>query len=128
MIIRFVIYGLIGWCMEIIWTGIGSLLKKDFSLASNTSIWMFFIYGMAVFLEPVIDVVIVFPVILRGGIYAVCIFATEYLTGTIMRQLNVCPWDYSDAKYSVSSVIRLDYAPVWFAVGLIFEFVHINLL
>lgn len=128
MIIRFVIFGLIGWCMEIVWTGFSSFLKKDYRLVSNTSIWMFFIYGMAVFLEPICDAVIDLHVIFRGGIYMLCIFAAEYLSGTAMKRLHVCPWDYSGSQYSVNGVIRLDYAPVWFAVGLIFEFVHFNLV
>lgn len=33
----------------------------------------------------------------------------------------MCPWDYSNAKANVDSVIRLDYAPFWLVAGLIFE-------
>ena len=110
--------------MEIVWTGLSSLLRRDYRLVSSTSIWMFFIYGMAVFLEPVCDFVTDMPLVIRGGVYVLCIFAAEYITGWVLTKLNLCPWDYSSAKFNIRGIIRLDYAPVWFVAGLIFEFVH----
>jgi len=107
--------------MEVFWTGLNALLKKDYKLSSTTSVWMFFIYGMAVFLEPVILVLQPLPLVVRGLVYALCIFAVEYVTGGFMKRVNLCPWDYSGSRYSIQGVIRLDYAPVWFTAGLIFE-------
>jgi len=121
MFIRFLIYGAMGWLMEIFWTGMGSLLQRDYKLKANTSIWMFPIYGMAAFLEPVIQLLQPYPVLLRGTIYALCIFVVEYIAGTSLKQVDLCPWDYSGARYSIQGVIRLDYAPAWFGAGLIFE-------
>ncbi len=123
MLIRFLFYGVIGWCMEIVWTGFNSLLRKDFRLISTTSVWMFFIYGMAIFLEPISKGLTAFPIYLRGGVYVILIFAVEYLTGTLLGRLNMCPWDYSGSRFNINGVVRLDYAPVWFVCGLTFEFV-----
>ena len=124
MMTKFLIYGVMGWCMEIIWTGFNSLLKKDFKLNANTSLWMFFIYGMAIFLEPTYELLIKLPFIVRGGIYVICIFFAEYVTGCLLKKVNACPWDYSDSRYNINGIIRLDYAPLWFIAGLIFEGVH----
>ena len=33
----------------------------------------------------------------------------------------MCPWDYSDAKYNIDGLVRLDFAPAWFILGLVFE-------
>jgi hypothetical protein len=33
----------------------------------------------------------------------------------------MCPWDYSGRIWNVDGLIRLDFAPFWFAAGLIFE-------
>jgi len=121
MLIRFVLYGAIGCLMEVFWTGLGALIKKDYKLSSKTSIWMFFIYGMVVFLEPIYLVTQATPIIFRGLIYMLFIFAGEYITGGFLKRADLCPWDYTHSKYSVQGVIRLDYAPVWFAAGLIFE-------
>ena len=125
MLIRFILYGAIGCLMEVFWTGLGSLINKDFKLRSNTSIWMFFIYGMVVFLEPIYLLIQPFPIVFRGVIYSLCIFAGEYITGGFLKRGNLCPWDYTNSRYSVQGLIRLDYAPVWFAAGLIFERVFV---
>lgn len=107
--------------MEVFWTGMGSLLNRDYKLKSTTSIWMFFIYGMIVLLEPIILLLQPFPIVFRGIIYALCIFTGEYIAGGVMKRVDVCPWDYSECRYSIQGVIRLDYAPAWFTAGLIFE-------
>lgn len=128
MISRFIIYGLFGWCMEIFWTGIGSLLKGDIKLTGQTYIWMFFIYGLAVFFEPIHENIGHLNIILRGGLYTVLIFIVEYFTGWVLRKvLGQCPWDYSKSRFSVKGLIRLDYAPAWFVAGLLFEKVHYGL-
>jgi uncharacterized membrane protein len=123
---RFVIYGLLGWIIEIFWTGMGSLLKGNLMLSSFTYLWMFPIYGSAVFLEPVHDNIKVLPWYVRGGIWVVIILSIEYITGWIlMSLLGSCPWDYSNVTpYHIQGLIRLDYIPAWFSAGLIFEIIH----
>ena len=120
----FITFGLIGWCMEVFWTGLGSLIRKDFRATSTTSIWMFFIYGSALFLEPVYDLLAPYPLIIRGCVYVVCIFAAEYLSGMALRRARICPWDYSGSAYSIHGVISLSFAPAWFTAGLVFEAIY----
>lgn len=118
---NFFICGLTGWCMEILFTSAGSLLKKDGRLIGQTSVWMFPIYGMAACIRPVYRVIKGLPALFRGGIYTLGIFSFEYISGTFLKKHEVCPWDYSDAKTNIDGVIRLDYAPFWMAAGLLFE-------
>ena len=125
MIITFIIYGLIGLGMEVFWTGLGSLIKKDFRATSKTSIWMFFIYGSAALFTPVINLLNPLPMLIRGLVYTSCIFLIEYSVGMLLKKLKACPWDYSASKFSIQGVIRLDYMPVWFVVGLVFEFSYL---
>ncbi|MCK8826809.1 putative ABC transporter permease [Natroniella acetigena] len=128
MIIRFVIYGLLGWCLEIFWTGLNSLIEGDLVLRSWTSLWMFLIYGLAIFLEPIYSRIKDWSIILRGGSYTLLIFIAEYLTGwLLLNAVGVRPWDYSHTPLSIGGFIRLDYAPLWFIVGLLFERLY-NLL
>lgn len=124
MILRFIFYGFLGWGLEIFWTGINSIKNGDRTLKGNSSLWMFPIYGMGIFLEPIINIMSVFPIVLRGVVYMLCIFLAEYASGMILKKYSACPWDYSFSVYSVQGVIRLDYAPVWFAVGLIYEWIY----
>ncbi|WBW96757.1 putative ABC transporter permease [Oceanirhabdus sp. W0125-5] len=122
---RFIIYGLVGWCAEVIWNGVRSLIAGDFLLVGWTSMWMFPIYGLMIFLEPIHNRIRNFPLIIRGGIYTVLIFFVEFLTGLVLSIiLGTCPWDYTDSPLSVCGVIRLDFIPVWFIGGLLFEKLH----
>ena len=123
MVKKFLMCGLTGWCMEVFWTGLGSAIKKDKKLTSVTSIWMFPIYGIAVIIEPISRHLRnkKIPSATRGLIFAVMIFATEYATVSLLKKSECCPWDYSKAKLNIKGIIRLDYLPVWFAAGLIYE-------
>ena len=124
MIIRFVIYGALGCLMEVLWTGLHALKSKDFKLSSTTSLWMFFIYGMVIFLEPFFRLMSPLNFLLRGLIYAALILAGEFLTGTLLKRANFCPWDYSTTRYHVKGIIRLDYIPAWAVAGLFFEQIY----
>ncbi|MDK2934487.1 MAG: hypothetical protein PWP27_2297 [Clostridiales bacterium] len=116
MIIRFLIYGIMGWAMEIFWTGLGSFFRGDIRLQGTTYLWMFPIYGLAVFLEPIHDNIRFMPWMIRGCIWVLIIWAIEYVTGwAIQGAVGLCPWDYSESTpYSINGFIRLDYAPAWF--------------
>lgn len=118
---KFLICGLTGWCMEILFTSTGALLHHDGRMIGQTSIWMFPIYGMAALISPIYRKLKEKPALLRGSVYTVGIFSFEYLTGSLLKKHHLCPWDYSGAKTSINGVIRLDYAPLWMAAGLLFE-------
>lgn len=118
---NFMICGLTGWCIEIIFTSLGAFRKRDMTLTGRTSIWMFPIYGMAAVIGPIYKKIKNVPMLLRGTIYSTGIFCCEYISGSLLKRHNLCPWDYSDAKTNINGLIRLDYAPLWMATGLLFE-------
>ncbi|WP_084053366.1 putative ABC transporter permease [Desulfonispora thiosulfatigenes] len=125
MLKRYVLYGLIGWIIEVIWTGLGSLLEGRWTLDSQTYLWMFFIYGFAIFLEPIHDLIRQYNWFFRGLIYMSVIFLIEYTTGYILDlAIGACPWEYAGKIYAVNGYIRLDYGPAWFGAGLLFEHIH----
>lgn len=82
---------------------------------------MFPIYGCAGFLLPLFQSLKKTSLWLRGSIYALCIFVGEFLSGGFLMKLKICPWNYSNAKWNIKGVIRLDYFPGWFLTGLLFE-------
>lgn len=121
---RYTIYGLLGICLEIFWTGLDSLLKSDYTLEGKTYIWMFFIYGLAVFLEPIHNKIRHYNIVIRGIIYMVLIFSIEFFTGLLLKLLlGVCPWNYTD-RGAIIGIITLHFIPVWFGAGLLFEKIH----
>ena len=118
---NFIHCGILGWCLEIIFTALDSFRKRQFSLKGITSIWMFPIYGMASFLAPLCRLLKGKSLWFRGFTYAGCIFLGEYLTGSLLKKKGVCPWDYSKARWNIGGLVRLDYLPNWFLAGLLFE-------
>ena len=120
---KFILCGIIGWCMEILFTGLHSLLVKDYTLAGKTSIWMFPIYGLAAVIGPLSVRLRHWPVLLRGCFYGAGIMLVEFISGSFLRLFSLCPWDYSRTPYSIFGLVRLDYFPVWVTAGLIFEYI-----
>jgi len=124
MMKNFIQCGFIGWGAELIWTSLHNRIENhDKRLMGHSSLYMFPIYGMAALLKPC-------AVRLRkkhrsrlsrGLIYMTMIFFTEYSTGYVLKKAGRCPWDYSQAPLNINGLIRLDYAPCWFALGLLYE-------
>ncbi len=107
--------------MENLWTGLNSLISGEYMLLTHTSLWMFLIYGLVVFCEPVFKLLQKKPLILRGCVYCILIFSTEYLTGRFLRIFGVCPWSYYVFSGSINGLVMPAYAPLWFCAGLFYE-------
>lgn len=113
--------GAAGWCMEVFWTGIHAARQKEWKMTGKSSLWMFPIYGMAACIGPLSKELKKVPILVRGSLYMTGIFAVEYGTGMFLKRYDMCPWDYSGSRFNYKGVIRLDYAPVWFLTGLLYE-------
>lgn len=103
----------------------------------RTSLWMFPIYGMGVLLPGIVNTADRWPhrpVCISGGgepvvflqkqavvrhsfMDMVLIFTAEYVTGTILKYFNVCPWDYSMWPDHIGGVIGWLLGPCGFAPG-----------
>ncbi|MDY5023235.1 MAG: hypothetical protein SPE99_12680 [Blautia sp.] len=118
---KFLLCGAIGWCLEIFWTGLHSLLSGEFTMMGKTSLLMFPIYGCAAVIAPVSRKLSSVPAVIRGFLYTAGIFFTEFFTGTLLRYFHMCPWDYSNSPFQYKGLIRFDYTPLWFMMGLFFE-------
>lgn len=118
---NFIRCGMYGWCMEVFWTGLHSMLRQDPKLTGVSSLRMFPIYGMASLIAPFSECLKKCRTFTRGLIYMFCFFTVEYASGTYLKKRGCCPWDYSHSPYHVNGVIRLDYAPLWFLAGLFYE-------
>ena len=120
-IVNFLLCGATGWCMEILWTGLHSLLDGQKTLTGKTSLLMFPIYGCAALIKPMYHLVGRLPLLARGSIYSAAILTGEFISGSLLKKHDCCPWDYSHARFNIRGIIRLDYAPLWMGAGLLFE-------
>jgi uncharacterized membrane protein len=125
-------YSVLGWSAEIIWTALYAVVaalrareRIDWRLAGTSYLWMFPIYGAGGLLFEVVHRQLAawsWPWPLRGVTYMLGCFAVEYVTGAFLKAVTGrIPWDYQSARWNVHGLIRLDYAPVWFAFGLLLE-------
>jgi len=128
ILMRFIVYGCTGWIIETVFTGLSSALDGDKNLKCHTYLWMFPIYGLGILLEPLHEIMRGLLWVYRGFVWVAAIFLIEYVTGWIIKLIiGECPWDYDvdgEILVSVKGIIRLDFLPVWFAVGLMFERLH----
>ena len=131
---RFLLYGVFGCCVEVVFTGIKQLYRsrfRDWSLQGRSYAWMLPIYGSAaLFFEPLHDAVSALAWPLRGLVYTAGIFLVEFVSGWLLRKFTGrCPWDYSQrARFHFRGLIRWDYAPLWFLFGLALEQLHNTLV
>lgn len=117
----FIRCGIVGWCLEIIFTAFHAFRRREMSLKGTTSLWMFPIYGSVALLKPLFYLTKKLPVWFRGLSYATIIFSGEYVSGQLLTKRQLCPWNYGQSKWHIREVIRLDFLPYWFLTGLLFE-------
>ncbi len=103
------------------WTGLHSFQLRDPKLTGISSLWMFPVYGSAAFLAPMMQKLKGLRLWKRGLIYMTFIYLGEFLSGSFLKKREMCPWDYSRSRWQVGEIVRLDYAPAWFLLGLLFE-------
>jgi uncharacterized membrane protein len=123
---RFFKYGVVGWLLEVVMTGASSVLARDTAATARTFLWMLPIYGTGgLLLERVRARVRDWPRGARAGAYLPVIYGVEFVSGLILREvLGHCPWDYRRHVRDPSRLVQPSYAPLWYAVALLFEPVH----
>jgi len=120
---NFIKCGVIGWCMEILFTSFGALRRREMNLVGQTSLYMFPIYGSAAFFKPIFLIVKKLSLPIRALFYAASIFTAEFLSGSLLSKHSVCPWNYGRHRWHINGLIRLDFLPFWSAAGLLYEHV-----
>jgi hypothetical protein len=82
MLIRFCIYGLLGWCFEVAFTAVTEKAwgrQQDWRLVGHSYLWMFPIYGLLAPLgEPIHNFMRPHFWLLRGIVYTLGIWLVEY--------------------------------------------------
>lgn len=125
MLVRFLMFGCLGIVWEVTFGAIkGIIFKRTYDLRGSSSLWVFPLYGLIAFLFP--PVAHLFGTLTwwgRGLAYMATFFVLEYVAGTLLRRVNLCPWHYPP-KYSVNGLIYLPYAPIWFLLGLGIEWIY----
>lgn len=121
-------YGCLGLLVEVFFTGAVSLYRRNWRATSQTYLWMLPIYGLGGVALEAVQNTLQWHWVAMAFVYVPLIFAFEFVSGWILKKLiGRCPWDYGNSRYSVMGLIRLDYAPFWLLVALIFHPVSVGL-
>ena len=117
---RFVVYGVAGWALDSVFVFVHSGRRRPSSLLNVP------VYGLAQPLfEPLHNRVRRRPRLQRAAAYGGGILCVEYASGRLLRRLvGRAPWDYGRARLAVGGLVRLDYLPLWAALGLGLERLH----
>ena len=121
--VRFALYGIVGWAIEVVATGSTSLFwDRHPSATARTYLWMHPVYGAGgLLLEQIDRLTSAWPRAARAAAYVPAIYAVEASAGALLRRvLGRCPWDYTGRGWHVGGLIRLDFAPAWWLVGYLF--------
>ncbi len=124
--VRFYIYGIQGFCDEIVFTALLNFISTgNTTFKGHSSLSSFFIYGLY---SLIIEHVYVFLYhkhrtkwYFRFLLYLVLIYTWEFISGWILRQFDACPWDYSDYSYNFMGLVTLEYAPAWLFANWLLE-------
>ena len=129
IVIAMLIFGVLGLGLEVIFTAVLPDKKNSkIHLWGYSSLWYLPLYMLApLFLRLSESTLSALPLLGRGLIYMVVIFACEFVAMFALRKLlgaSPSEKNYKLARWNVCGLIRLDYAPAMFLLGLIFEFVY----
>ena len=123
--VRTVFYGVCSFYFEVVWTAIyDSVDNRDQRLIGYSSVWSFFVYAMSLTnIERIYFATKDRSVLLRGSAYVVNAFAVEFIFGNLLFPIGANSWDYSKQfTYHYKGMFALEYAPLWFFGGLLFEY------
>lgn len=129
IVIAMALFAVLGLGLEVIFTAVLDA-KKDSQqhLWGYSSLWYLPLYMLApVFLNLTASVLLPLPLLLRGLIYMVVIFVCEFMAMLALRKLlgaSPSEANYRLSRWNFLGLIRLDFAPAMFAMGLTFEFLH----
>lgn len=118
----------VGLACEVVFTALCDFRKtRDLRLMGYTYVWM-----VPIYLVVYPALCILYPRVsawawpLRGAFYVALIYAVEYSSGWVLRKATgECPWErgYRGSRWSVSDLIRLDFAPGWLLAAFVYEWV-----
>lgn len=123
LIEKAMVYGCLGILIEHFFTGIGSIIRKDWSAKTTSYIWMLPIYGFTALALEGISEALPWPFYLKAFVYVPIIYGVEGLSGwTIKRLIGSIPWDYKHSAWTPAGLVNFSYSPFWFLLALSFDF------
>lgn len=127
-LMRFLIFAMMGLLLEVFFGATNNLIRMNWNLRGSSSPWMMLDYGLfGIILMPMARPLIRrgVPLPARAFLYMCIIFLVEYVSGVLFHfVLGLRIWDYTHLPYNLHGQIALYYAPAWYALGLVAEYLY----
>jgi uncharacterized membrane protein len=126
-LLRVLIFALLGLLFEVFFTDLGAMAQGKIGRHGNTSLLMMIDYGLLGIAVGPLSALLKrrrMPLALRALVYMCGIFAVEYTSGRLFTACGWTIWDYSGHKWNLHGQITLMYAPLWYGMGLVVEFLY----
>jgi len=122
------LFAVLGLGFEVLFTSITDFkAEKRRYLMGYSSLWYAPLYACApLFLHYVGSYLFLLPLLARGVVYALVIWLFEYVGMWLLRLLlGASPSEeqYLKSRWNIHGLIRLDFFPAMFLMGLAFEFI-----
>lgn len=132
MLFEIFIFAAAGLGMEVVFTAtLDFLQNRKPHLVGYSSIWYLPLYALApVILNYAQPFLFTLALPVRGLLYMICFFAVEYPSMGLLRlMLGTSPSEesYYKSRWNIHGLIRLDFAPAYFLLGLILEWMFRSL-
>jgi uncharacterized membrane protein len=128
VLLRFLIFGLMGLLMELLFGVAGDLIRQDWDLRGGSSLWMIIDYGLfGLILMPIARRLMAFgiPLPVRAVFYMLFIFFVEYTSGILFHKvMGIHVWNYDHLAYNLHGQIAPHFIPAWYALGLAGEWLY----
>lgn len=120
---RLYLYALHGYLIEVTFTAVWDLVVSgSLELRGFSSVWSLGIYSISCMAMEKINGLLQRRGLAARALAHTCwIYVWEFTTGSFLKALGSCPWDYRHFRYNVCGLVTLEYAPLWFLCGLLFE-------
>lgn len=125
LLIKLLVYGHLGFLIEIWFTGIHSFFfRKDKNATAKTYLPMFLVYGSTALMLEMVSNAIPWPFYLKAVVYILVIYLAEGISGWILKKITGrIPWDYGLSRWTPAGLINLSYVPFWFLLALGFDLI-----
>jgi uncharacterized membrane protein len=129
LVFQMLIFAVLGLGLEVIFTSALDWRQSNpRHLLGYSSLWYLPLYSISpVFLHFTAASLFGLPIVLRGVVYMAFIFAVEYVGMFCLRRLlgsSPSEVGYYQSPWNIHGLIRLDFAPAMFLMGLFFEFIY----
>ncbi|MEW5849438.1 MAG: hypothetical protein AB2A00_11525 [Myxococcota bacterium] len=126
MLAQMFIFAMVGLGLEVVFTGVlDGITHRRKLLMGYSSVWYVPFYAAVPWaFERLWPYLVALPWFTRGAVYVVLFHVGEYLAMGLLRLLlgqSPSEESYRKSAYNIHALTRLDFAPAFFVMGMLFE-------